>query len=191
MIVLHIAAVKDTKLEQMDVKNAYLNGVLEETIYMRQPKGYEVPGQERKLLKLKKGLYGLKQAGRVWNDMLDQFLLEQGFTRLRSDPCIYVRINNGCPLVIIVYVDNLVLGSPSRKEVGALKKVFKANFKMDDLGPLAYILGIRVVRDRAAHALYLVQDAYVERVLERFGMADCAPVSTPLPSGVSVFKHFS
>ena len=182
-VYLHMAACEDWELDQMDVKNAYLNGFLEEVIFMRQPEGYKVPGKEEKVLRLKKGLYGLKQAGRVWNDMLDDFLLQQGFTKLTGEWCIYIKVIDGAPLVISVYVDDLVLGSPRRYLVDDMKVVLKANFKMDDLGPLGYILGLRVVRDRPSRVLYLVQDAYIERVLERFGMADCVAVATPMTPG--------
>jgi hypothetical protein len=106
-VILSIAALKDLKIQQMDVKGAYLNGTLQEEVYMRQPEGYK-DGSSQVCL-LKKTLYGLKQSGREWNRELDDKLQRHNFKRLKSDPCVYIRREEDDLEVITVWVDDLLL----------------------------------------------------------------------------------
>lgn len=102
------AALNDWEVEAMDVKTAFLYGELDEEIYMEQPEGFKVPGQEHKVCHLLKAIYGLKQAGRQWNKELHNALLELGFTRTYSDAGIYVYGHHGGDLILVVYVDDLL-----------------------------------------------------------------------------------
>uniref|UniRef100_A0A2N9GSR4 Integrase catalytic domain-containing protein n=1 Tax=Fagus sylvatica TaxID=28930 RepID=A0A2N9GSR4_FAGSY len=171
----------DLELEQMDVKTAFLHGDLEEEIYMVQPEGFEAKGKEHKVCRLKKSLYGLKQAPRQWYKKFDSFMVGQGYTRTDADHCVYVRqFPNGKFIILLLYVDDMLIVGQDANMVGSLKKELFKSFDMKDLGPARQILGMQILRDRKAKKLWLSQEKYVERVLERFNMKHAKPVSTPL-----------
>ena len=185
---LSMAAHYDFEIQQMDVKTAFLNGDLDHDIYMTQPEGYVVPGQEQLVCKLRKSLYGLKQAGRAWYEKIDNVLRELGFIPLQSDPCIYVLIRTNVAVFIALYVDDLLLLSNSMPALVKLKADLSQQFSMKDLGDVQYVLGIQIERNRAAHTLSISQGEYIRHVLERFGMTDCKPVATPLESSSKLTK---
>jgi hypothetical protein len=185
---LALAAHHDLEIHQMDVKSAYLNGDLNEDIYMRQPPGFQVKGKEGLVCKLQKSLYGLKQAGRQWNSKIDSTLLSLSFTRLEADHCIYVYQDGQVVIFIILYVDDLILISNALSRLVALKRSLSQLYQMKDLGEAEYILGIQIVRDRANRTLHISQTGYIKTILERFGMADCKPASTPMDCGRKLSK---
>ena len=133
-VVLAIAAVLDLDLTQMDVDTAFLYGLLEDEIYMKQPEGYVVSGKEEFVCKLKRGLYGLKQSPRIWNGTLDKFLQEQGFVPCTVDPCIYVHQAEGWTLIVVVYVDDLIIADNNKELKAAFVRELKNRFSMKDLG---------------------------------------------------------
>ena len=106
--VLSIAAQNKWKVYQMDVKSAFLNGVLMEEVYIEQPLGYEKKGQEHKVCKLKNALYGLKQAPRVWYSRIDSYLLENGFEKCDGEPTLYIKEKDGKMLIVVLYVDDVI-----------------------------------------------------------------------------------
>jgi hypothetical protein len=175
-----LAAHHDWELHQMDVKSAYLNGDLEEDIYMEQPEGYVTAGKEQLVCKLVKSLYGLKQAGRTWHLKIDVALKRQGFCSLDADHCMYVRREGDALAIIALYVDDLLIASNQLPALGQLKGELTAQFDMEDLGEAAFILGIEIKRDRSARTLSIGQPAYISSVLQRHRMADCKPISTPM-----------
>uniref|UniRef100_A0A2N9GFS8 Integrase catalytic domain-containing protein n=1 Tax=Fagus sylvatica TaxID=28930 RepID=A0A2N9GFS8_FAGSY len=180
-VILGLTASLDLELEQMDVKTAFLHGDLEEEIYMVQPEGFEAKGKEHKVCRLKKSLYGLKQAPRQWYKKFDSFMVGQGYTRTDADHCVYVRqFPNGKFIILLLYVDDMLIVGQDANMVGSLKKELFKSFDMKDLGPARQILGMQILRDRKAKKLWLSQEKYVERVLERFNMKHAKPVSTPL-----------
>ena len=128
----------------MDVKTAFLNGELEEEVYVKQPPGYVEEGAEHKVLKLKKALYGLKQAPRAWNIKLDKTLLSLGFERCPLEHALYKRGKGADHPLVGVYVDNLLITGTNEGEVAKFKLQMKDLFKMSDLGLLSYYLGIEV-----------------------------------------------
>ncbi|OJT04598.1 hypothetical protein TRAPUB_4686, partial [Trametes pubescens] len=140
----------------MDVSAAYLNGELDEELYLLPPDGVAIePGH---CWRLKRSLYGLKQAGRTWNKTLDRKLTGLGFNRLNSETCLYVfRDNKGQLCFLVVYVDDLLLAATSRAFMDEVKRKLTVQFKMRDLGEASYILGIAIRRDRPARAIYLSQ----------------------------------
>ena len=97
------------KLHQIDVTSAFLNGELEDEVYMEQPEGFEVEGKEDLVYKLNKSLYGLKQSSRCWNSVLDEHLKSIGFVQTESDPCIYVKVKDGDIFIAAVWVDDIIL----------------------------------------------------------------------------------
>uniref|UniRef100_A0A2N9HLM6 Integrase catalytic domain-containing protein n=1 Tax=Fagus sylvatica TaxID=28930 RepID=A0A2N9HLM6_FAGSY len=180
-VILGLTASLDLELEQMDVKTVFLHGDLEEEIYMVQPKGFEAKGKEHKVCKLKKSLYGLKQAPRQWYKKFDSFMVGQGYTRTDADHCVYVRqFPNGKLIILLLYVDDMLIVGQDANMVGSLKNELFKSFDMKDLGPARQIFGMQILRDKKAKKLWLSQEKYVERILERFNMKHAKPVSTPL-----------
>jgi transposase InsO family protein len=181
---LALAAHHDWELHQMDVKSAYLNGDLEEDIYMQQPEGYEQIGdnQQQLVCKLIKSLYGLKQAGRTWHLKIDIVLKREGFRALDADHCMYIRqLNDVSPLCIIaLYVDDLLLACNDLLALTQLKTDLIAQFEMEDLGEAVFILGIEIKRDRATRTLSIGQPAYISSLLERHSMTNSKSVSVPM-----------
>ena len=116
-----LAALENWEIHQMDVKSAFLNGLLDEEIYMEQPEGFITPGQEHKVCLLQKAIYGLKQASRAWNLQIHTVLVGLGFTRAYSDARVYVYIGRSQDgegiVIIILYVDDLTLLGDSSKEI--------------------------------------------------------------------------
>jgi transposase InsO family protein len=178
--ILALVAQHDWELHQMDVRSAYLNGDLEEELYMKQPTGFVRPGTDGLVCRLNKSLYGLKQAGRTWNKRIDVELKARGFTPIHADPCVYAYKRGSVVLIISLYVDDLLLASDSLAELTKVKAELQTCFDMDDMGEASFALGIKITRDRAARTLTISQGAYLREVLSRFDMQDSRPVATPM-----------
>jgi transposase InsO family protein len=186
---LSLAAQHDWEVHHMDVKAAYLNGDLQETVYMRQPEGFEVQGKEDWVCLLEKGLYGLKQAGRVWNQKADKFLRQLKFTPLDADRCVYVWEREGRMVVVALYVDDMFLFAPRGSNLLAkLKARLQQKFEMTDLGEVSEALGVEIARNRKARTLTITQRRHVRGILERAGMTDCAAATTPLAVGTQLCR---
>ena len=180
-LVLALVAQLDLELEQMDVKTTFLYGDLEETIYMRQPEGFEVKGKEDQVCLLQRSLYGLKQSPRQWNKRFDHFMLENGFSRSKHDSCVYYKVlTDNCIIYLLLYVDDILIAYKSMKEIQKLKKCLGGEFEMKDLGPARKILGMEINRDKKHKKLFLTQKGYLEKILSKFGMSNAKPVLTPL-----------
>jgi hypothetical protein len=177
---LALATDYDLEIHQMDVKTAFLNGDLDVDIYMEQPEGFTVTGSEHQVCKLKKSLYGLKQAGRAWYQKIDDALFKLGFTRLDTDHCVYQLTRDGLRLWIALYVDDLLIFSNQLEQLKDFKSQFSKLFDMKDLGEAHFALGIEIIRDRAQRTLFISQRRYIDNLLRRYGMDDCKPISTPM-----------
>jgi transposase InsO family protein len=177
-LLLALAAQAGWHVHQMDVKSAFLNGDLKEEVYVHQPPGYEIPGKEGKVLRLRKALYGLRQAPRAWNAKLDSTLKGMGFEQSPHEAAIYRRGNGGNVLLVGVYVDDLVITGAKEAEVAAFKDAMKATFQMSDLGPLSFYLGIEV--HQGDSGITLRQTAYAKRIVELAGLTECNPSLTPM-----------
>ena len=139
-----LVPIKGLKIQQMDVKGVYLNGILKEKVYMHQPEGYEDgTGQVCELIKT---LYGLKQSGCEWNKELDEKLKKFGFQRLRSDPCIYIKQDNKDVAIITVWVDDLLLFASSDKLIEQTKSDLRTEWEITDLGEPTKIIGIEITQ---------------------------------------------
>ena len=160
----------------MDAITAFLQGDLSEEIYMEQPPCFE-DGQ-RKVCRLKKALYGLKQSSRVWNKKLDAALRKFDLVCTDYDPCVYSKVQGDKMLFVAVYVDDVLIFSNCDRWKTEIKARLSQEFKMKDIGPAKYVLGIRVSRSK--NQIALDQENYVEAILNRFQMSDCKPVSTPM-----------
>ena len=175
-LLLTIAAVKNWEIQNVDIKTAFLNGDLEEDIYMDIPPGFDVPG---KVWKLRKTLYGLKQAPRAWHLKLTDKLENMGFVCSTADPGLYCAGD----FLLMVYVDDLLLCGDGKESVERIKTLLLEEFEGRDLGATEHFLGIKIQRDRQNGTVFLSQENYVENVLQRFRMDTCHSVSTPLDLG--------
>ncbi|KAG8474867.1 hypothetical protein CXB51_031602 [Gossypium anomalum] len=178
---LGIVTMHDLKLEQLDVKTAFLYGELEEDIYMQQPEGFTVSKKEDYVCLLKKSLYGLKQSPRQWYKRFDSFMTSHDFKRSSFDGCVYFKKNSdGSFVYLLLYVDDMLIAAKDKGEIKKVKAQLSEEFVMKDLGPAKKILGMEILRDRKASKLYLSQKGYIEKVLCRFNIQSAKPVSTPL-----------
>ena len=170
-VLLAIAAKQDYEIHQMDVTTAFLNGNLDEEIYMTQPEGFEEPGKENLVCKLKKGLYGLKQAPRSWNTKLHKILISNGFTQLVSENCIYHKLDRSNQhIYIAVYVDDLIIITNTPSVMADTKHILLKSFKMTDGGEIHYILGWEIHRNRKERTINVSQQKYLNDVIDRFSM---------------------
>jgi hypothetical protein len=178
--ILSLVPSKKLRIHQMDVKGAYLNGVLKEKVYMRQPDSFG-DGTNR-VCWLQKTLYGLKQSGREWNLEMDRRLKDKGFNNLRSDPCAYIRQDDDDLEIITVWVDDFMLFASSDRVMGVLKGDLSDTFDVTDLGESSRIVGIEI--GQRADSITISQPLYVDSILRKYKMEDANPVSTPLdPNG--------
>eukprot|EP00952_Eustigmatos_sp_NYUAD-ZCMA_P013640 53927-Eustigmatos_ZCMA.PRE.1 len=134
------------------------------------------------MCRARKSLYDLKQSPRNWNKVIDQWLCEYGLTPSAADPCMYVMgspdVESGM-LIVALYVDDLLIAGSQRATVDRFKLAIADRFKMKDLGPLKWLLGMEIRRDRSKRTLEISQTAYIDQLLTCFGMANCKPVATP------------
>ena len=184
-LLLALAALENWEIHQMDVKSAFLNGVLNEEIYMEQPQGFIAAGQENKVCRLKKAIYGLKQASRAWNQQFHGVLIELGFERTYSDAGVYVNHQHKGDglLIVVLYVDDITIMGSSLENVKQLKQKLSLRYEMSDFGEIQSYLGMRISRDCSQKRIEVDQSGYIKSILDRFGMADANPHPTPLPTG--------
>ena len=174
-----LAAILDWEVHQIDFDQAYLNGTLDEEIYMEQPEGFVV--EEGKVCRLLKALYGLKQAGRQWFLLLKSCLEDIGFVcHDTGDVSIFVRQRGGAHEILVVYVDDLTMMANSLHLIVETKQALQGKFRLKDLGELKHYLNIRVTRDRGSRLIYLDQEVYINSVLKRFECHNSNPEPTPL-----------
>jgi hypothetical protein len=183
-----LAAHYSWEVHHMDVKSAYLNGTLQETIYMRQPEGFIEAGKEHYVCQLKKGLYGLKQAGRCWNHTIDPALCKLGLTPLDKDSCVYLHRSEGEMIVICLYVDDLFLFTASTRLLKHFKEGLKAKFEMEDLGEAKLVLGMQITRDRTNRTVTISQEAYLRKFIDRLNLSDMKGVPTPMVPNTTLVK---
>ena len=190
-IMLAIAAFYDYEIWQMDVKTAFLNGDLEEHIYMTQPEGFEVSGSAGKACKLQRSIYGLKQASRSWNTRFDATVKEFGFAQNEDDPCIYRKDNGGVLIFLVLYVDDILIMGSNIQMLKSVKEWLSSKFSMKDLGDASYILGVKIYRDRSKRMLGLSQAKYIDTVLKRFSMERSKSGLIPANHGMELSKEMS
>ena len=169
-IILAIAALRNLEVHQMDVKTAFLNGDLEEEIYMEQPEGCVVLGQERKVCRLVKSLYGLKQAPKKWHEKFDSVMMNNGFKINECDKCVYVKNTENGYVILCLYVDDMLIVGSNARMVKSTKDILNSRFDMKDMGPANVILEIKITR--TTNGLILDQSHYVDKILENFNKDD-------------------
>ena len=188
---LAIAAKFGLILRQFDIKCAFLASNLNEEIYMRIPDGLEAPSG--KVLRLLRGMYGLKQAGRIFAQTLSKFLISIGFIQSDADPCLYVRSSSSSGvsddyIIIAVFVDDLVVATSKQSSLEWFRKKINNRFEIGADEPLSWCLGMKITRPDK-HTITLSLERYIKDVLERFNMTNCAAAITPAAPSIKLSKE--
>jgi hypothetical protein len=182
--VLSLALSRRWPIHQLDVKNAFLHGNLSETVYCQQPSGFEDPAHPDFVCLLKKSLYGLKQAPRAWYSRMASFLLSIGFVEAKSDTSLFVYQRGSDTAYLLLYVDDIVLTASSPDLLRRIISALQREFAMKDLGELHHFLGMEV--QRSGDGLLLSQRQYMLDILDRAGMTECKPCSTPVDTNPKI-----
>ncbi|KAK8535514.1 hypothetical protein V6N12_057030 [Hibiscus sabdariffa] len=188
-ILLAVAAFHDYEIWQMDVKTAFLDGKLEEDVYMTQPEGFVTPENAGKVCKLQRSIYGLKQASRRWNLRFNEAIQEFGFIRNEDEPCVYKKFSGSIVSFLILYVDDILIIGNDIPTLQSIKTWLSSCFSMKDLGEAAYILGVKIYRDRSRRLLGLSQSTYIDKVPKRFSMEKSKRGFLPMRHGISLSKE--
>lgn len=182
-LLLVLATIFNYEADQMDVVTAFLNGEMKELVYMRQPEGFTDGDPKTRVCRLVKTLYGTKQAPREWNAALNDFLVNTlKMKRCIYDSCIYVKQLDTTHLIAIgVFVDDMLIVYPPHlsHEWMKMKDQMMNRFKIKDLGPVKWMLGMNIERDRENKTLKIDSERYIEMMLKKYNMSDCNPLATP------------
>ncbi|KAK9078942.1 hypothetical protein SSX86_003001 [Deinandra increscens subsp. villosa] len=186
-LVLSLAFSLGWGIRQVDVNNAFLHGDLSETVYMAQPPGFIDPTYPHHVCLLKKAIYGLKQAPRAWFSKLSNTLLEFGFTQCVSDTSLFIYCHQSVTCYMLVYVDDVIITGNSPEFVSEVVSRLHSRFALKDLGIISNFLGIEATTHN--NVLHLSQQRYLLELLQRTGLSQCKPLSTPVSSGQQLSKH--
>ncbi|KAJ9565912.1 LOW QUALITY PROTEIN: hypothetical protein OSB04_001878 [Centaurea solstitialis] len=187
-ILMAISAYFNYEIWQMDVKTAFLNGKLTEDVYMEQPEGFEDPKNPNKVCKLLKSIYGLKQASRSWNLHFDERIKEFGFTKSEFEPCVYTKFSGSIVTFLVLYVDDILLIGNDIPTLQSVKSWLSKCFQMKDLREAAYILGIKIYRNRSRRLIGLSQSTYIDKILKKFRMDESKKGFIPMQHGIVLSK---
>lgn len=178
-IMLVFANQNSLLVHQMDVKTAFLNGVLNEEIFMKIPNG--INAEENHVCKLNKALYGLKQSARCWFEKFETILKQQKFQSSNVDKCLFILDNGNITenIYVILYDDDVIIITHNINKMNKFKQYLSKQFEMIDMNEAKFFLGIKI--ERKESKIIMSQNAYLQSVLKRFGMSDCNAISTPLP----------
>ncbi|KAG7559351.1 Zinc finger PMZ-type [Arabidopsis thaliana x Arabidopsis arenosa] len=183
---LGMACILNFTVHQMDVKSAFLNGILQEEVYVEQPKGFEDMMKPEYVFKLKKALYGLKQAPRAWYERLTNFLLEKGYNRGSIDKTLFILEENKEIMMVQIYVDDIIFGSTSQKLVDQFIENMTREFEMSLVGELKYFLGLQIVQ--SDEGIYISQSTYAKKILKKFQMDKCKEAKTPMSTSLKLSR---
>ena len=174
------------KVFQMDVKSAFLNGKLEEEVFVEQPPGFEDCKHSDYVYKLDKALYGLKQAPRAWYETLAQFLLSSGFSRGTIDKTLFYLQQGKDLLLVQIYVDDIIFGSTNSKLCNRFAKLMQSRYQMSMMGELSYFLGLQV--KQTEDGIFVSQAKYTRNLLKKFGLLNCSSATTPMATATKLDK---
>ena len=187
-ILLHIAATLNWDARQIDIKTAFLYGLLPEdkVQYMEQPKGFEEQGKEEWVWMIQRGLYGMKQSGRIWNQMMNEQMLTWGFTRLSCESCIYYRSSDSGTIMSAIHVDDFLSITSNKTENERFKDQMRNIWTISDLGAVRFVIGITVTWDRPNHTVMLSQTTLIDKIVSQFGQRNASPVPVPMDPGLKL-----
>ncbi|CAH9148698.1 unnamed protein product [Cuscuta epithymum] len=183
-LLISLAATHDWHLHQLDIKNAFLHGDLQEEVYMEQPPGFVAQGEYGKVCRLRKSLYGLKQSPRAWFGKFSQSIERFGMIKGQSDHSVFYRKTKAGITLLVVYVDDIVITGSDTAGILALKNFLHSQFQTKDLGSLKYFLGIEVTRSKKG--IFLSQRKYVLDLLTETGKLGAKPNTTPMVPNVQL-----
>ncbi|GJY61534.1 retrovirus-related pol polyprotein from transposon TNT 1-94 [Tanacetum coccineum] len=172
------AATKNMIIYQMDVKTAFLNGDLQEEVFVSQPEGFEDQENPTHVYRLKKALYGLKQAPRAWYDTLSKFLLANNFFKGAVDPTLFTRKSGKHILLVQIYVDDIIFASTDHNACHIFSKEMNSKFQMSMMGQMSFFLGLQV--SQSPRGIFINQAKYALETLKKYGMDLSDPVDTPM-----------
>jgi hypothetical protein len=183
-ILLAFAASKGFKLYQLDVKRAFLNGVIQEEVYVRQPPGFKNSKYPDRVYKLSKALYELKKVPRIWYARLKIFLLEHGYIMGSVDKTLF-SLNHGTDFLLVqIYVDNIIFDGSSHSLVSNFQEMMESEFQMSMMGELTFFLGIQVKQMK--QGTFVHQGKHTKDLMKKFNMAELKPMSTLMSSATSL-----
>lgn len=185
-LLLALAARNEWEVHHLDVKSAFLNGELQELVFVSQPPGFEVKNKEHLVYQLVKALYGLHQAPRAWYARLSKYLKKLGFCRCPYEQAVYTKKEGSAVLIIRVYVDDLLVTGTSVSSIQRFKRQMGEEFDMTDLGKLSHYLGMEVNKKQGY--IELKQESYAKKLLVRAGMAECRPTKYPMETSIQLDK---
>jgi len=171
-----VAAASSWTISQMDVKNAFLHGDLNEEVYMQPPPGVSAPPGY--VCRLRRALYGLKQAPRAWFERFVSVIWAAGFSPSDHDPALFIHLSSRGRTLLLLYVDDILITGDDADQISYVKQQLGAQFQMSDLGPLSYFLGIEV--KQSAKGCYLSQSKYIQDLITRSGITDHRTAATPM-----------
>ena len=186
-MLIAIAAIQNLEIHQMDINTAFLDGDLDEEIYMEQPGGFIVPGQEKKVCWLVKSLYRLKQAPRQWHEKFDSVMMTNGFKINECDKCVYVKNTEHGFVIICLYVDDILIMGSNNEVIKTTKEMFNIKFDMKDLVVADVILRIKI--SKTLDGLILSQSHYIEKILNKFKQDDSNPMRTHVDVNIHLSKN--
>lgn len=186
-MIVALAAGRGWDIFQLDVKSAFLHGELNEDVYIEQPLGYVQKGNEHKIYKLHKALYGLRQAPRAWFSRIESHFLNEGFERCPNEQTLFIkRGTRGNILIVSIYVDDLIYTSDDKGLMIEFKKSMMQAFDMTDLGKMRFFLGIEVLQK--PEGVFMCQRKYAADILKKFAMDECKPMKSPIVPGSKINK---
>ena len=186
-ILFALASINKLHVHQMDVKTTFLNGDLKEEVYMEQPEGFILPGNEHKVCKLVKSLYGLKQAPKQWHEKFDSAILSFGFRHNTADKCIYSKFTSDYGVIVCLYIDDMLIIGTNMLGIIETKNFLTSKFKMKDLNEVDTILGIKITKHDSGFILNQIH--YIEKLLDKYQYLKIKEYSTPYDSSVKLVKN--
>jgi hypothetical protein len=188
-ILLAYACAHNIKIYQMDVKSVFLNGYINEEVYVEQPPGFEDYKKPNHVYKLKKALYDLKQAPRAWYKRLRDFLLSKGFIMGKVDTTLFTKKIGQDLFVVQIYVDDIIFGSTNQDYCDEFGKIMANKFEMSVIGELSYFLGLQI--KQLNNRTFVSQGKHIKDMLKKFDMKDAKGISTPMGTNGSLDSDVS
>ncbi|UYV79712.1 hypothetical protein LAZ67_18000381 [Cordylochernes scorpioides] len=185
-ILLSHAASERMFLKQFDVKTAFLNGELEELVYLEQPEGYK--RDDNSCYRLHKSLYGLKQSSRNWNKKFTNFLNSHNFKTSDADPCIFIGTHNDSNVILALYVDDGIILSKDKEAIAIIMDELEHAFDITS-GSVNFFVGLQIEQSEDRASIFIHQSSYIDKILSKFNMADCIPASVPMDPSVILTKQ--
>ena len=183
-ILLAFASSMHIKLYQMDVKCAFLNGLLKEEVYVEQPPGFENQEFPDHVYKLQKALYGLKQAPRAWYERLSSYLSENGYTRGKIDKTLFTKFQGKDFVIVQIYVDDIVFGATNENLCKEFSELMSKEFQMSLMGELTFFLGLQI--KQTPDGILVHQSKYTKELLKKFNMDSSKHPTTPMASNIKL-----